>query len=92
MLSAKGERNTVTLSTDEDSESSNGHLLVSSCGPIIRVGQRSIAVGMGNVVKIITVGHERFSIEENSDDIVKAMSGRRRRPPAVRKRSYGHDR
>jgi len=87
MLSAKGERNAITLSTDEDGEPSNGHLLVSSCGPMIRVGQRSIAVGMGNVVKVITVGHEKFNIEENSDDMVKAMSGRRRRPAALKKRS-----
>jgi hypothetical protein len=92
MLSAKGERTTVTLNTDENGEASNGHLLVSNCGPMIRIGQRSIAVGMGNVVKVITVGNERFNIEENSDDMVKAMSGRRRRPAAVRKRSYGHDR
>jgi hypothetical protein len=92
MLSAKGERTTITLSTDEDAEPSNGHLLVSSCGPMIRVGQRSIAVGMGNVIKVITVGHERFNIEETSDDMVKAMSGRRRRPAVARKRSYGHDR
>jgi len=92
MLSAKGERTTITLSTDEDAEPYNGHLLVSSCGPIIRVGQRSIAVGMGNVIKVITVGHERFNIEETSEDMVKAMSGRRRRPAVARKRSYGHDR
>jgi len=92
MLSAKGDRTTVTLSTDEEDERSNGHLLVSSCGPMVRVGQRSIALGMGNVIKIITVGHERFNIEENSDDMAKAMSGRRRRPAAARKRSYGHDR
>lgn len=92
MLSAQGERTTVTLSMDEDDEPSNGHLLVSSCGPMVRVGQRSIAVGMGNVVKVITVGHERFNIEDTSDDMVKAMSGRRRRAAGVRNRSYGHDR
>jgi hypothetical protein len=86
MLSAKGERSTVALSTDEDGEPSNGHLLVSSCGPMIKVGQRSIAVGMGNVVKVITVGHEIFNIEENSDDMIRAMSGRRRRPAVVRKK------
>ncbi len=87
MLSAKGESTTVTLSSDEHGERSNGHLLVSSCGPMIRVGQRSIAVGMGNVVKIITVGHDRFNIGENSDDMAQAMSGRRRKLAAARKRS-----
>ena len=92
MLSAKGERTTLSLRTDEDGEPSNGHLLVSSCGPMIRIGQRSIAVGMGNVIKVITVGHESFNIEEASDDIAKAMSGRRRRPAVARKRSYDHDR
>jgi hypothetical protein len=89
MLSAKGEMATINLSMDEDGELSNGNLLVSSCGPIIGVGQRSIAVGMGDVVKVITVGYERFNIEENSDDMVKAMSSRRRKQAAVRKRGYG---
>jgi hypothetical protein len=87
MLSAKGERDTVTLGSDENGGSSNGHLLVSSCGPIIRSGQRSIVVGMGNVVKVITVCGDRFSVEETSDDMVKAMSGRRRRLAGTRKRS-----
>jgi len=92
MMSATCETTTTTLSTDEESERSNGHLLVSSCGPMIKVGQRSVAVGMGNVIKIITVSHERFNIEETSDDMAKAMSGRRRRPAVARKKSYGHDR
>lgn len=91
MLSAKGERATVTLGSDENGALSNGHLLVSSCGPMIGSGQRSIAVGMGNVIKVITVCSDRFNGEESSDDMAKAMSGRRRRPVTNRKRGYGHD-
>ncbi|KAF7562558.1 hypothetical protein G7046_g1573 [Stylonectria norvegica] len=38
-----------------------GHLIVSDLGPMIRVGQRSVAFSFGNVVKLVTVGgQERF--------------------------------
>jgi hypothetical protein len=91
MLASKGEKDTITLGSDENGGPSGGHLLVSSCGPMIRSGQRSIAVGMGNVVKVITVCSDRFNVEEGSDVLVKAMSGRRRKPASSRKRSYGHE-
>lgn len=35
-------------------------LIISDLGPIAKVGYGSIAVGFGNVVKVITVGHEWF--------------------------------
>ncbi|GAB1314141.1 Sterol regulatory element-binding protein cleavage-activating protein [Madurella fahalii] len=36
------------------------HLIISEVGPIVRLSALSVAVGFGNVVKIISVGHEYF--------------------------------
>ena len=35
-------------------------LMISELGPLVKLGTSSVAVGFGNVVKIITVGHEHF--------------------------------
>jgi hypothetical protein len=87
LLSAKGERTSISLSVDEQGDTTGGQLLVTSCGPMTRIGQRSVAVGFGNVIKVVTVGHERFTIEESSDDIALAMASRRRKQAQTRKRS-----
>ena len=77
-ISARGDRTTTPLS-----HMRRDHLLVSGLGPIERVGERGLAVGLGNVVKIITVGTQRFdSSDSGSDDgaiIAKKASGRKRR-------------
>ncbi|KXX79042.1 Sterol regulatory element-binding protein cleavage-activating protein [Madurella mycetomatis] len=36
------------------------HLMISEVGPMVRLSALSVAVGFGNVVKIISVGHEYF--------------------------------
>ncbi len=36
------------------------HLLISELGPMVKVGTSSVAVGFGNVVKVISIGHGRF--------------------------------
>jgi hypothetical protein len=36
-------------------------LFVVAPGPIVRLGKRSVAVGFGNTVKIITLGKELFN-------------------------------
>ncbi|KAK2602043.1 hypothetical protein N8I77_008614 [Diaporthe amygdali] len=61
-------------------------LIISTLGPMIKVGYSSAAVGFGNVVKIITVGHERFNNadEEGAEDI--NLTNRRRRAPHSRPR------
>ncbi|KAJ9647738.1 hypothetical protein H2199_001512 [Coniosporium tulheliwenetii] len=46
--------------TDADEQ-----LFVANPGPIARLGKRSIAVGFGNTVKIVSLGNERF--EEDGD-------------------------
>lgn len=57
-------------------------LIISDLGPIAKVGYGSIAVGFGNVVKVITVGHEWFDrIEQQGLKVDNRISSRRRRPP-----------
>lgn len=89
-LSARGERSSVPLCGPNEQD----NLLISSLGPMTKVGKRSIAVGLGNVVKVITVGIEKFDgAESEDDDVFVGMSA----PPAnrrkktslrVRKQSY----
>lgn len=67
---------------------SPGGLIITDLGPMVKVGHGSVAVGFGNVVKVITVGHEYFDAEE--DEALKTdtmMTSRRRRPPASRTRA-----
>ncbi|KAI9655404.1 MAG: hypothetical protein M1821_005552 [Bathelium mastoideum] len=40
-------------------------LLVASAGPICKLGARSVAVGFGNGIKVVALGHERFEEETN---------------------------
>ncbi|KAK3325671.1 sterol-sensing domain of SREBP cleavage-activation-domain-containing protein [Apodospora peruviana] len=47
---------TVPLNVDDEPE----HLMISELGPLVRFGSASVAVGFGNVVKIVSVGHEHF--------------------------------
>lgn len=63
-------------------------LIISKLGPMTKVGYGSVAVGVGNVVKIITVGHEWF--DAAGDEGLKTesvMTSRRRRQPASRTRA-----
>jgi len=50
-----------------------------------------VAVGLGNIIKVITIGNERFDGKEDSDDDtafvgMKASTLRRKKPP-TRKRT-----
>jgi WD40 repeat protein len=81
MLSPKGEKLIVPLLSKDDGQHADHQLLVSTCGPMAKVGRRSVAVAFGNVIKIITVGHERFDTgDDSSEDVTLAMAGRRRKP------------
>ncbi|KAF7532986.1 hypothetical protein G7Z17_g13582 [Cylindrodendrum hubeiense] len=63
----------------KDDENS-GHLMVSELGPMIRVGQRSVAFSFGNVVKLMTVGgQERFEVVAGENDREHMNVGSRRR-------------
>jgi len=69
------------------------HLLVSQLGPMVKVGSGSVAIGFGNVIKVITIGQEQFG---SALDILEADSimnvGSRRRRPATLSRIRAHSR
>ncbi|KAF8474745.1 sterol-sensing domain of SREBP cleavage-activation-domain-containing protein [Kalaharituber pfeilii] len=52
-------------------------LLVSRTGPVTRIGQRSIAVGFGNAIKVLLIGNERYDDDDDDDDI-KAPTHRKK--------------
>jgi hypothetical protein len=84
-ISSRGERTTIPLSG-----LGHDHLLVGGLGPLEKIGKRSLAVGLGNVVKIITVGKEKFdSLDSGSDDgtFVGMTASRRKKSNVSRKRS-----
>ena len=64
--------------TDTTGDSSDKGLLVSRTGPFTRLGQRSIAVGFGNTVKVLLVGTERYDDEDDYDEDIAAASYRKR--------------
>ncbi|KAH7397104.1 hypothetical protein BKA66DRAFT_408478 [Pyrenochaeta sp. MPI-SDFR-AT-0127] len=76
-LSSTGEFITRPLLPDDLEDSAElsfeDDLFVAAPGPITKLGKRSIAVGFGNTVKIITLGKESFdgllSIDDSGMDI-----------------------
>ncbi|KAI1175484.1 sterol-sensing domain of SREBP cleavage-activation-domain-containing protein [Nemania sp. FL0916] len=69
----------LCLDTEDD-----GHLFITSLGPMANAGSSSIAVGLSNVIKIITVGHERFETEDATvpGSGLLAIGSRRRKGPS----------
>lgn len=55
----------------KNGEDNDDSLLVSRAGPVCRVGQRSVAVGFGNTVKMLLVGNERYEDDDDSDDLYR---------------------
>lgn len=87
-LSARGEMSKSPLFAYEES----GHLFNSVLGEIEIMSQRSVAVALGNVVKIITIGNEKFdgAESEREDDAFVGMQtapSRRKRPVHKSKKS-----
>ncbi|KAF2691340.1 hypothetical protein K458DRAFT_382904 [Lentithecium fluviatile CBS 122367] len=63
MLSSSGEfraRPLIVDSEDVDEPLLDEQLFVAAVGPITKLGKRSVAVGFGNTVKIVTLGKESF--------------------------------
>ncbi|GAP89129.1 putative srebp cleavage activating protein [Rosellinia necatrix] len=62
----------------------DGHLFVTSLGPMANVGSSSVVVGLSNVIKVITVGQERFETEDvaGPGSGVPAVGSRRRKGPS----------
>ncbi|KAF8252243.1 hypothetical protein K440DRAFT_651426 [Wilcoxina mikolae CBS 423.85] len=82
-MDACGVVTSYPLIDDLDLESRGQGLLVSRAGPVSKVGQRSVAVGFGNNVKVLRVGTEWFEDEDNGDLLYHTML-RRPRPHRMR--------
>lgn len=81
-ISARGEMTSMPLCNYDVSENTVEHLLITTLGPLAKVGKRSIAVALGNVVKIITIGNERFDGTDNNygmDDEAFKVAARRKK-------------
>ncbi|TLD34750.1 Sterol regulatory element-binding protein cleavage-activating protein [Venturia nashicola] len=78
-MSSSGEFHTEPLPT------SPNELLVADTGPIVPFGNRSVALGFGNKVKVGMVGNERFEKESNGFQGLAHLGGSRRRKMANRR-------
>ncbi|KAF6827406.1 srebp cleavage activating protein [Colletotrichum plurivorum] len=67
------------------SENEDGsHLIISELGPMVKVGTASVAVGFGNIIKLITVGHQHFEdLAEGENGGLLNLGSRRRKPAGV---------
>ncbi|KAK0116365.1 hypothetical protein ONS95_013385 [Cadophora gregata] len=89
-ISARGERTTTPLCGYAE----NDHLLVPGLGPVHKMGSSSIVVGLGNVIKVISVGNDKFDGGENSADnalfvgMAAATTSRRKKTSLSSKKSY----
>lgn len=89
-LSSKGERASMPLCGPEHGvNEKDSHLLVTGLGPMTKLGLRSICVVLGNVIKVITVGHERFdTCDETLEDVSSiSLASRKRRTAGTRRGS-----
>lgn len=66
-MDACGHVASYPLHDELDPDSRGDGLMVSRAGPVTKVGQRSVAVGFGNNVKVLLVGTERFEDEDGGD-------------------------
>jgi hypothetical protein len=88
-LSTSGELHTEPLhpvSSGERTQSiGEDELLVAAPGPVVQLGQRSIAVGFGNRVKLVMVGTERFEQDARDfQNLTLTTNARRRKPLSKR--------
>ncbi|KAE9981443.1 hypothetical protein EG328_011594 [Venturia inaequalis] len=72
-MSSSGEFHTEALPT------SPYELLVADTGPVVPLGNRSVALGFGNQVKVVMVGNERFEKDSNDFQDLAHLGGSRRR-------------
>lgn len=66
---------------DEDDDEAMFRLMISKLGPIVKVGAGSAAIGFGDMIKVITVGHERFgsSADRLGPEDLMNLTNRRRK-------------
>lgn len=58
---------------DTDELLADEQLFVAAAGPVMKLGKRSVAVGFGNTIKIITLGKETFDGAGDSVDLGMAI-------------------
>jgi hypothetical protein len=87
---------TEETARNDSREGVPGHLMISRLGPLTRIGVGSVGVGFGHVIKVVTVGQQRFGDDDeggasgadrHTPDILGGPTNRRRRgggPPRSR--------
>lgn len=78
-MSSSGDFHTEPLPT------SPNELLVADTGPIVPLGNKSVALGFGNKVKVVRVGNERFETDSIDFQDLLHLGGPRRRKIANKK-------
>jgi len=83
-LSGRGEMSTCPLFAPHERQ----NLFNSSLGEIQKMGKKSVAIALGNKVKVITVGHEKFDVaeSEHEDNLFVGMNP----VPSRRKKQGAH--
>ncbi|KAL2160649.1 hypothetical protein VTH06DRAFT_1337 [Thermothelomyces fergusii] len=82
---AKYEFETRPLDDEADVEQQHQHLMISELGPMIRLGTMSVAVGFGDVIKVLSVGHEYFdrarsgSLSYSDERLQQVVTGRKKK-------------
>ncbi|KAK0615983.1 sterol-sensing domain of SREBP cleavage-activation-domain-containing protein [Bombardia bombarda] len=88
-LETKGSTETTPLDAPDAEDDDPSHLMISQLGPMVKLGTASVAVGFGNVVKVVSVGHEHFDRYRNrpaADDLNNLIFRRRKAVGAPRVR------
>jgi hypothetical protein len=80
-MSSHGEFHNEPLQTDPN------ELFVANAGPIVPLGNKSVALGFGNKIKVVMVGNERFETDSNEfqDLALAQIGGSRRRRNGLKK-------
>jgi hypothetical protein len=78
-MSSSGEFHTEPLPTSQN------ELFVADVGPIVPLGNRSVALGFGNKVRVVMVGNERFETDSNEFQDLAHIGGSRRRKTASKR-------
>ncbi|KAK0670498.1 putative sterol regulatory element-binding protein [Cercophora samala] len=72
-----------------DDQQGKNHLMISEVGPMVKCGNMSVAVALGNVVKVVSVGHEHFDVMADGFGMGGGepklnLASRRRKPGGLR--------
>ncbi len=69
------------LWTPEEELVDGEHLMISGLGPMLKLGTGSVAVGFGQVIKVLSAGHEHFDNATNrlTTDNLMNLTNRRRK-------------